>query len=248
VASVEARTTLAEVVAALGGRALAAEVIRTLDLERDTRFLAANPGPGLATRAARLIARPFRGRKDDAADLDPAPDADEAADAVAADVPIPLVRAYRSALDVRPVRRAGRVEVRFTSASPELAQQIASAHATEYVRRTLQARFAPTGAARALLERETARSTSDAATAHAALDAFRAAHPDATPTGRDDVTRARVVDLARRLGDAAASRISAEADDRLVQQRAYDALPAIAADPLIRTLRAEVDRLRRAAD
>src|SRR2546425_542127 len=140
-----------EEVALLRSRVLVAEVIRQLGLEQNADFVNGRRrvgGLALATRGIKRLRKATRG---------PAPDPQDDADAderALLDVPGALIVKYRSWLDVAATRNARTIEVRFTSPSPELSQQVASAHAAQYVRRRQGLRSQLTGEPATFLEEE----------------------------------------------------------------------------------------------
>src|SRR3989442_513938 len=60
-------------------------------------------------------------------------------------IPTGTVDRYAANLEVKPIANSRLIQVRATARDPDLAQAIANAHANEYIRRTLQAKFELTG-------------------------------------------------------------------------------------------------------
>ena len=230
---------VSEEVGLLGSRILVAEVIRQLGLDRDPDFVNARRRVGWlgpATRALkrlRTATRPARDSQEDA-------DADER---LLLDVPGALIGKYRSWLEVAATADVRTIEVSFTSPSPALARQVASAHAAQYVRRRLGLRSQLTGEPATFLEEEIDRVRGELLAAEGALAELRGEHPTIALDGRQQTLATRLTELGRRLGEAEADRIAAESEHRLARSRSYDGLPAVASNPRIQALRAEANRL-----
>ena len=224
-------------VSLLKSRTLMAAVIRELRLQDDPHFKPTPPGmfarlagivPALVTRLGGTA---------------PPPPANARA---AADdgVPSGTITRYAANLEVKPVPNSRLIQVKVTARDPDLAQAIANAHANEYIRRTLQAKFELTGEARKYLEQELERIRKDVDEKEAALDRFRREHDIvAADDAQNNAVIDRLQDLTRRLTNAQAQRIEFEAQHQLVQSRDYESLPAVLQNGLIQTLKAEMSRL-----
>ena len=229
-----------EEVALLRSRVLVAEVIRQLGLEQNADFVNGRRrvgGLALATRAFKRLRKATRG---------PAPDAQDDADTDERgllDVPGALIVKYRSWLDVAATRNARTIEVRFTSPSPELSQQVASAHAAQYVRRRLGLRSQLTGEPATFLEEEIDRVQGELLAAEGAQAGFRGEHGSVSFDGTQKALAARLGEIGRRLSQAEADRIALESEHRLARSRRYDALPAVASNGRLQALRAEANRV-----
>src|SRR2546427_907285 len=183
-----------EEVALLRSRVLVAEVIRQLGLERNPDFVNGRRrvgGLALATRAFKRLRKAARG---------PAPDPQDDADTdqrALLDVPGALIVKYRSWLDVAATRNARTIEVRFTSPSPELSQQVASAHAAQYVRRRLGLRSQLTGEPATCLEEEIDRVQGGLLAAEGARAEFRSEHGSVSFDGTQHAVAARLSEIGR---------------------------------------------------
>ena len=233
----------------LESRALAAGTIRELGLAHDPRFTGRNEKPGLLTRvqwtllglfaqAQAGIGRLLHGEPPDAGSQGQAESSGQPVD-----VPPGLVGKLRSELDIAPVTNTRLIRISFTSPSPALAQKVANAHAEQYIRRTLQANFELTGEARHFLEAEIQRVEFELAVTEQALNNFRRQHNVVSLDERENAIVDRLTDLSRRLTEAEAARITAEADYRLVKSREYDSLPAVIQNGLVQTLKNQVTQL-----
>src|SRR5207248_8952402 len=130
-------------------RTLMAAGIRELDLKDDPRFLPAPPGvvSRLLDYGMGMIVRlggTAPPRRAPAGGPQPTEEG----------VPTSAIDRYATNLEVKPIANSRLVQVHFTARDPDLAQAIANAHANEYIRRTLRAKFELTGEARKYLDKE----------------------------------------------------------------------------------------------
>jgi polysaccharide biosynthesis transport protein len=224
-------------VSLLKSRTLAAAVIRELGLQKDARFQPAPPG--LFTRAVGsltgLVVRLGGTAPPPAAGARPA---------VEDGLPTGTINRYMANLEVKPVPNSRLIQVLVTARDPDLAQAIANAHANEYIRRTLQAKFELTGEARKYLEQELARVRREVDASEVVLDHFRREHGIvAADNAQNNAVVERLQDLSRRLTQAQALRIELEAQHQLVKSRDFESLPAVLQNGLIQTLKADLSRL-----
>lgn len=226
----------------LESRSLAARVIRELELDHEPAFAEAEGGWRVLTAARAGVAAllsPLRSlvpaRKESAPE--------QPAEPVHDGVPSGLIGRYGHWLEVKPITNSRLIEVSFTSPSPGLSQRVANAHARGYILQGLESKFQLTGEARHFLEAEIARVERELAEAERALSDFRRQHAVVSLDDRENAIVERLTDLGRRVTDAEAARIAAEAEYRLVQNRESDSLPSVLTNPLIQGLKQEVSRL-----
>jgi polysaccharide biosynthesis transport protein len=226
----------------LESRSLAARVIRELELDHEPAFAEAEGGWRVMTAARAgvgALLSPLRSlvpaRKESAPEQ-PAPPVYDG-------VPSGLIGRYGHWLEVKPITNSRLIEVSFTSPSPGLSQRVANAHARGYILQGLESKFQLTGEARHFLEAEIARVERELAEAERALSDFRRQHAVVSLDDRENAIVERLTDLGRRVTDAEAARIAAEAEYRLVQNRESDSLPSVLTNPLIQGLKQEVSRL-----
>jgi len=223
----------------LKSRTLSAAVIRELGLEKNERFWPRPPGlvGRIVAGAIGLVAR--LGASGDPPPPAPADDSAEGPPVASA-----AIDRYLANLDVKAIPNSRLIQVKASARDPGLAQAIANAHANEYIRRTLQAKFELTGAARKYLEHELMRVRREADASEAALNEFRRENRlVATEEQQGNAVVDRLSDLSRRLTRAQAERIALEAQHRLIQTRDYEALPGVLQNALIQTLKADLARL-----
>ncbi len=237
---------------ALQSRALAARTLRALDLEADD-LLAAGSGPSalrrwLPTTLRESVAWLYLEARGQIHSLlllisPPLSDDPAAEPTEPSGVPSAILDRYQSWLDVSPVTNSRMIRVSFTSPSASLSQRLATGHAQQFIRASLQSKFEMTGEARHFLEAEIARVERELDTAERALSDFRRSHQVVSLDEKENAIVERLTDLARRVTEAEADRISAEADYRIGARRELDSLPVVLQNPLIQTLKAEVSRL-----
>jgi capsular exopolysaccharide synthesis family protein len=224
----------------LESRSLAAHMIHELGLEKDPAFVrtggvlsAVRSGIGfLLTPLSYLLP----GGKENAQEK-------PAGEQVNEGVSSGLIGQYARWLEVKPITNSRLIEVTFTSPSPGLSQRVANAHARGYILQGLQSKFQLTGEARDFLQTEIARVERELAEAERALSDFQRQHAVVSLDERENAIVERLTDLGRRVTDAEATRIAAEAEYKLVQKRESDSLPSVLTNPLIQGLKQEVSRL-----
>jgi succinoglycan biosynthesis transport protein ExoP len=227
----------------LESKTLAAAVVKELHLEDDPVFARDESGIlddtlGALTSAYEKVAVGL-GLKE--APL--AADADTSGSERVYDVPTSLISRYKRALEITPVMNSRMVEVSFTSPSASLSQRVANAHVRGFIHQGLQSKFELTGEARKFLETEIDRVQTHLAKAEQALNEFRRQHHVMSLDDRENAIVDRLSDLSRRLTEAEATRIGAEADFKLLEGREYDSLPTVISNGLIQSLKQEVGRL-----
>jgi capsular exopolysaccharide synthesis family protein len=225
-------------------KTLAAAVIKDLRLEDDPIFSRSDSTIIDDTLGALL--RGYQALRT-AIGLD-APAADEAGGGTGGservyDVPASLISKYKRWMEIVPVMNSRMVEVRFESPSAGLSQRVANAHVRGFIHQSLQAKFELTGEARKFLEHEIDRVQTNLTAAEQALNQFRRQNHVMSLDDRENAIVDRLNDLSRRLTEAEATRISAEADHRLLQEHEYDSLPSVLSNGLIQSLKQEVTRL-----
>src|SRR5207244_2618924 len=168
----------------------------------------------------------------------------EARPGVEEGVPTAAIDRYAANFDVKPIPNSRLIQVRTTARDPDLAQAIANAHANEYIRRTLAAKFELTGEARKYLDQEIERVRKEVDASETALDRFRREHGIvAADDAQGNSVVERLQDLSRRLTNAQAQRIELEAQHQLTQRRDFESIPAVLQNALIQTLKADLSRL-----
>jgi len=225
----------------LESKTLAADVVKELGLADDPVF--ARDESNVVTDTIDAVLRAYHALRI-AIGLDPADDvaADDGSEKVY-DVPSGAIARYKRAVEVVPVLNSRMVEVRVTTPSATLSQRIANAHVRGFIRENLQSKFELTGEAKKFLENEINRVQGHLADAERALNDFRREHHVMSMDDRENAIVDRMNDLSRRLTEAEAARIGAEADYRLLQGREYDSLPSVLSNGLIQSLKQEVSRL-----
>jgi capsular exopolysaccharide synthesis family protein len=226
----------------LESKTLAAKVIKDLGLEHDPVF--ASSDSGIVGNTIDAILRGYHAVRV-LVRLEPATPsaADDAGSERVYDVPASLIGRYKAWIDVVPVMNSRMVEVRFTSPSPSLSQRVANAHVRGFINQSLQSKFELTGEARKFLETEIDRVQKNLGGAEQALNEFRRQHHVMSLDDKENAIVDRLNDLSRRLTEAEATRISAEADYRLLQGHEYDSLPSVLSNGLIQTLKQQVSSL-----
>jgi polysaccharide biosynthesis transport protein len=223
----------------LESHSLAARVIRELGLDHEPSFTQEQHGWSLMNAVSMGVGAVLNvlrgGRRGDQENEAPAEPV--------YGVPPHLIGRYGQWLKIKPVTNSRMIEVEFTSPSPALSQRVANAHARDYIVQNLESKFQLTGEARSFLESEIDRVRRELGAAEEALNQFRRQHGVVSLDDRENAIVERLNDLGRRLSEAEAARIAAEAEYRLVGNRESDSLPAVLTNPLIQALKQDVSRL-----
>lgn len=192
---------------------LARRVISELKLDQDPRFLA--PLEGVPAEVNRSAA---------------------VSEAV-------LTGKYLDQLSVVPVRATRLVQIVFESSDPQLAAQIANAHARAFVRLDLEREWSGLEQLRRFLEAKLQTLSTKMEAAEAELINYQSAHSLLPIDLRGDVAGERLMDLSRRLTQAEAERIVVEGEYRLVQSGDETNVPTVLGNPLVQKLREDYNRL-----
>ena len=224
-------------------RSLAASTIEYLDLLDEPLLTGRGEKPGFLAVLRWRIGLAFTAVRRWLAGEQQKPRSDGPQDAADRAVPPPLIGKYLSWLSVTPITNTRLVRVSFTTPDPRLSERLANAHVRRYVELSLRAKFELTGEARRFLEDEIKRVEENLGRAESELNAFRREHGVTSIEDADSPVVGQLTEISRRLTEARAARIAAEADHDIIEGRALDSLPAVISSPLIQTLKTEVSRL-----
>ncbi|HEV3112932.1 MAG TPA: polysaccharide biosynthesis tyrosine autokinase [Candidatus Binataceae bacterium] len=220
----------------LKSRTLAAHVIRDQALEADLSAQIASQG--------RLLQR----LKDGAAALagqlgisSGAPPAALVLDTRASvdGVPARLVDVYLKRLDIEPRTGTRLVAVAYTASDPQRAAAVANAHALAYIRQGLEMRSNANEEAQHFLESKLVELRQRVENSEAALNAYRRDKGILSLNGRENLALERLDQLSKRVNEAEAERIGLEAQQRTIQHRDFESLPAVISSELIDKLKQE---------
>ncbi len=168
---------------------------------------------------------------------------DENPETAGAEIRPALVAQYLQQLTVLPVRGTRLVTVEFDSTDPDVAADVANAHARLFVRTGLERLYGAMDHMRGFLQTKLAELQDRMQEAEGNLLKFQSAHHLLPVDLHKDVASERMMDLSRRLTAAEGDRIAQEAQYQLIERGHADSLPAVLANPLIQKLREEYDRL-----
>jgi succinoglycan biosynthesis transport protein ExoP len=218
----------------LKSRSLAAEVIKAQALDKNPAFT--NPG-GDDNSIAQLWAETVAWFKS----FLPRPAATKSADLAGVDSR--LIDAYGGMLAIEPVKRSRVVKIAISAPDPELAAQIANAHAGAYIQQGFKLRTQANEEAREFLETKLAELKDRVEKSEKSLNDFRRGKGIISLDDKENIIVDRLADLNKRLTEAEAERIGLEAQARLIKRRQYDSLPAVINNALIQNLKAQVVQL-----
>ena len=154
-----------------------------------------------------------------------------------------LVTQYLKLLTVQPVLSTRLVQVQFQITDPDLAADVANAHARIFVRGSLERLYSSMEQIRGFLQSKLAELQPRMQEAQRKLLEFESAHHMLPVDVKNDIANDRLKDLSQRLTGAEAERIALEAQYRLIENRDYESLPAVLASPLIQKLREDLNKL-----
>jgi len=155
-----------------------------------------------------------------------------------------LIDTYMSEmLEIAPVARTRLVQVGIRSSDPDLAAQVANAHAQAYIRRGLGFRNSASEEAQKFLQENLVELKKRVEKSEAALNRYRREKKIISFDDKENIVVERLADLNRRLTEAEAERITLATQTRLIAQGKYDALPGVLSNPVIHELKAQASRL-----
>ncbi len=229
--------------AVLQSRPIAANVIKALDLEHNPAFAGKPAKPGIFARLEKKISSAIHKR--------PAPPQGlaERLSGLQEDngVNPGLVHAYLSNLKVTAMPDTNLVKITVTSASPELAAEIANQHVKEYQRQQRRIHGDQTDEAQSYLRDKLRKVKENLISSEAALNAYRTANgiiPGLISLdGKDAIVLDRLSDLSKDLTKAQVERISLGAQDSLIKKHDFSSLPSVMDDPTIQTMNKALDAL-----
>ncbi len=146
-------------------------------------------------------------------------------------------------LEIAPVARTRLVQVGIRSSDPDLAAQVANAHAQAYIRRGLGFRNSASEEAQKFLQENLVELKKRVEKSEAALNRYRREKKIISFDDKENIVVERLADLNRRLTEAEAERITLATQTRLVAQGKYEVLPGVLSNPLIHELKAQASRL-----
>ena len=153
------------------------------------------------------------------------------------------VTRYLSFLKVEAVRNTSLATVSFSTIDPRLSQQLAAAHATNFIRMSLENRFELTKEAREFLEKKLAELKVKVVKSEEALQQFRERHGVVSLEGDQNIIVDRMVDLNKRLTEARTKRIELESLSRIVKDKNYEYLSQIIGNNLIVQLKGRLEEI-----
>lgn len=227
--------------------ALAAEVIKSLNLEAHTGFAEAQRRYVGFGRVGEQIFRRLSlfltyssyllvGTPGSYSGLpSPAP--------VATNISSDIIDHYLTLLTVTPDLYTYSAEVTFTTSDPTLSQDLANAHAATFVRNSQAVRFEISAEDRPSLTQELSAQEEQLAQSEARLQQFRQEHGDVAPPSKDNLVAQRLLDTHQRLANAKAKRINLAILRRMTEKKEAPQLVTLIKSDRLNQLRAAFNRL-----
>jgi polysaccharide biosynthesis transport protein len=153
------------------------------------------------------------------------------------------IERYLKRLTIIPLRGTNLVKVSFATPDPELSARIVNAHAQAYIRQGLDLHRAVNEEAQHFLEGKLGELKARVEKSEAALNAFGRANEIISLTDKENIVIDRLDELNKDLTAAEADRLSLEAQEQLIQQRAYDSLPAVIDNDMIQKFKEQLVKL-----
>jgi succinoglycan biosynthesis transport protein ExoP len=160
------------------------------------------------------------------------------------------IGAVRSGLQVFPIRGTRMVQLRFRWHEPQIAAEVANAHAKQYIEQSLEKRFVASEDATKWLDAQLADERKRVEATESALQSFREQHDALSLAEGQNMVVQKLADLNTAVTRAKTTRIERETQYRelLQAQRdpaALDAFPAILSNPFIQQLKGDLVGLQR---
>jgi polysaccharide biosynthesis transport protein len=203
----------------LQNESLAAQVIRELELANNPYFSDANNGSRLFGSVRKANESTLLGSK------------------------LTVIERYLKRLTITPLRGTNLVKISFATPDPELSARIVNAHAHAYIRQGLDLHRAVNEEAQHFLEGKLDELKARLEKSESALNAFGRANEIISLTDKENIVIDRLDELNKDLTAAEADRLSLEAQEQLIQQRAYDSLPAVIDNDMIQKFKEQLVKL-----
>jgi polysaccharide biosynthesis transport protein len=158
-------------------------------------------------------------------------------------IKLTVIERYLKRLTITPLRGTNLVKVSFTTPDPELSARIVNAHTEAYIHQGLDLHRAVNEEAQHFLESKLGELKARVEKSEVALNAFGRANEIISLTDKENIVIDRLDELNKDLTAAEADRISLEAQEQLIQQRAYDSLPAVIDNDMIQKFKEQLVRL-----
>ncbi len=211
------------------------------NLEHNPDFVGRKPAPGLLSRLKAKI-KSMLGMKAKAVPAAPVQRDDSALGASPA-----IVSAYLGNLRITPVPDTDLVKIGYISPDPNLAAELANAHAKAYIDQGIALHSQANEAARKFLESRLTELKKQLEQSEVALNAYRQDNgiiPGLISLdGKETVVMDRMTELSKSLTEAEVQKISLESEMQLIREGQYDALPQVVADTGATALKGQMDEL-----
>ena len=153
------------------------------------------------------------------------------------------------ALSVDPVRNSRLVDISMTSTDPQLAADLANAHARAYIEQNLEYRFSASREATDWLEQQLAEQRKKVEASEAELQRYKEQHDAVAVEDRQNIVVQRLADLNSAATKAKTTRIEKEALynqlKSIQNSNALDSFPAVLGNDYIQKLKSDLGDLQR---
>ncbi|MBI5506576.1 MAG: polysaccharide biosynthesis tyrosine autokinase [Deltaproteobacteria bacterium] len=211
----------------LSSRALASRTIKQLELDKEPLFNPALQPPGVVANVKDWVVGLLPAGEEEV--LDPAAEADKAHQK--------LINLLLDNVRVIPGEDSYLVELAYIADGPELAQRIVSTMARQYVELTMDQSIDSAATAKAFIEQQLGITKGRLEESEVALQAFARGKDIYAIEEEGKVLHDRLDDLSKRVTQAEAERIEAEALNAQAKSAIHASMQGIIDNPLLKTLK-----------
>jgi capsular exopolysaccharide synthesis family protein len=229
----------------LQSRSLARETAAILKLQQRPASAAPSGGFGIMTaiRQAASAAKNFVTGSDDA------PEAKAPAPAEPSDPLAPYIGEVLGSLTVAPVKNSRLVDLRFDSTDPQLAADMANAHAKAYIEQNTSDRFNASKVATDWLNDRLTEQRKKVEESEAALQKYKEEHDAVAVEDRQNIVVQRLADLNGAATKARMARIEKESEYNQIKAvqgtPAIESVPAVMSNDYVQKLKGQIGDLQR---
>ena len=221
----------------LKSRTLAASVIHTLELDKNSAFNGPEPKPGVFRRVLSSVASLFSSKRsvrgaDDRQNI--------------RGVKPELIEKYLDELTIKPEFDTRLVIVAFTDRDPVLVARVANAHVQAYIQSGYDLRSRSSEAARRFLKGQLGELEKGLEKSEAALNDYRRQRGIVAFAldDKDRLVSERMANLNKALVEAEEKRIELQSEVETVKSNNADAVPEVVNNHLIQSLKVELSQLQ----
>jgi len=152
-----------------------------------------------------------------------------------------MVRRYLSSLDIKPIRSTRIIEISFKSRNPELAAEIANAHAEQYVASHIDQKTQEILQMSEWIEGQIAIKTRESMESARAVQEYREQHGIVTGRNSEELIYEQISDLSSQITPIESKKLDLQAQyDALMASPDMDTIPAVQQSAVMQKLKTEL--------